>query len=187
MVTPEIWKPVVGYEGLYEVSNLGNVRSLDRIVDDVFLDRHRTRRFRGKMLSQKTTKKYKYKQVNLYDENRNGKTWLVHTLVATAFIPNPHGYKEINHIDENGTNNNVSNLEWCDRWYNTHYGTRNKRLSCENGSSAKLTKDDVIEIRLLYNSKVYNVRELSKKYNVSDSQIRRIIRGVNWKNNDCTS
>ena len=59
MVTPEIWKPVVGYEGLYEVSNLGNVRSLDRIVDDVFLDRHRTRRFRGKMLSQKTPKKYK--------------------------------------------------------------------------------------------------------------------------------
>lgn len=110
----EIWKEIEGYEGKYEVSNLGNVRSLN---------------YNGtgeiKLLKQYICHN-RYEQVNLY-KNGKPKHHLVHRLVARAFIPNPNNYKEVNHKDENPANNNVNNLEWCTREYNNNYGTRNKR------------------------------------------------------------
>lgn len=124
----EVWKDIDGFEGLYQVSNLGRVRSLDRTVNDVFLNRNRTRTFKGKVLSQKAAKDYGYKEVNLYGLDRKCKTVKVHQLVAKAFLPNPNGLVEVNHKDENVENNSVNNLEWCDRWYNTHYGNRNEKL-----------------------------------------------------------
>lgn len=92
----EIWKDIVGYEGHYEVSDCGNVRSLN------WGNRGLT-----KNLWLKPTR-YGYRQVSL-----KGKMRLVHRIVAEAFIPNPNNYPQINHIDENKTNNCVSNLEWC--------------------------------------------------------------------------
>lgn len=95
----EIWKPVVGYEGLYEVSNLGNVRSLNwrntGEVRNLYLKKQR----------------YGYRQVELYFKNKP-KMVTVHRLVATAFIPNPNNLPQINHKDLDKTNNNVENLEW---------------------------------------------------------------------------
>ena len=112
----ETWKPVAGYEGLYEVSNLGNVR-----------------RVAGKGCKEirvlklvKQSNGYLY--VNLYKEG-NRKMHRVHRLVAQAFIPNPDNLPEINHIDEDKTNNCVENLEWCDNVYNNNHGTRNQRIS----------------------------------------------------------
>lgn len=110
----EIWRPVKGYEGLYEVSSLGYVKSLNY---------HRT----GKEKILKPAKnKYGYLFVALY---RNGKRKMskLHRLVAEAFIPNPEGFKQVNHIDEDKTNNVVSNLEFCDCKYNNNFGTRNER------------------------------------------------------------
>lgn len=112
----EQWKTVKGYEGLYEVSNLGNVKSLNY--------RHTGR--------ERILKPGKvgggYLQVQLC-KNGKRKMLLVHRLVAAAFIPNPEGLPEINHKDENKTNNCVENLEFCDAKYNNSYGTHNERVA----------------------------------------------------------
>ena len=101
----EEWKNVIGYEGLYEVSDKGNVRNVRR----------------NTLL--KLQKNQGYIRVAL---SKNGiKTWLrVHRLVAQAFLPNPDNLPQVNHKDEDKTNNSVDNLEWCDQAYNNLYGTR---------------------------------------------------------------
>ena len=109
----EYWKPVVGYEGLYEVSNLGRVKSLKFGKERI-------------LKPQKDTSGYLC--VTLC-KNNNQCQFKVHRLVAEAFIPNPNNLPQINHKDECKTNNIVSNLEWCDRKYNVNYGTRTEKCS----------------------------------------------------------
>lgn len=114
----EIWKDIKGYEGLYQISNLGRVKSFSRAG---------TRTKKERIL--KTRFSYKgYERINLSKEDID-KTHFIHRLVAQAFIPNPYNYKEINHKDENSRNNKVSNLEWCDRSYNINYKNRNKKVA----------------------------------------------------------
>ena len=116
------WKPVVGYEGLYEVSNRGNVKSLPRKVA-IFIKGTHSETFRpGASLKSYVTSNGR-EQVTLYKNGRE-KHWNVHRLVALAFIPNPRNLPQINHKDENPLNNRVDNLEWCDAKYNGSYGTR---------------------------------------------------------------
>lgn len=109
----EIWKPIVNYEGYYEVSNLGNVRSIDRIV--------KTKKDTVKIIKGKqhklTLTKSGYISVTLYKDSKQ-KSFRVHRLVAEAFIPNPNNFSQVNHIDENKSNNCVTNLEWCSASYN---------------------------------------------------------------------
>lgn len=102
------WKPIVGYEGLYEVSDSGDVRSVDRVEkSDVWNLRTR----KGRLL-RKQTKRSGYDSVNLY-KGGHMKTYLVHRLVASAFVPNPNpGLTEVNHKNGNRTDNAASNLEW---------------------------------------------------------------------------
>lgn len=100
----EIWKDIKGYEGLYQVSNLGNVKSLNY----------------NKTKKEKVMKPYKDSQGYLQVELK-GKAHIVHLLVARAFIPQEENKMEINHKDKNKLNNNVNNLEWCDRTYNVRY------------------------------------------------------------------
>ena len=128
----EIWKDIyyvdvftekiVDYRGIYQVSNKGNVRSLDRFLDN-------GRFIKGINKKQKTDR-YGYKVINLY-KNGKSKFITVHRLVAYMFIPNddPINKKCINHIDEDKTNNSVSNLEWCTVEYNNNHGTRNEKVS----------------------------------------------------------
>ncbi len=104
----EIWKDVVGYEGLYQVSNLGNVKSLNW---------GKTGKSKNLWLKPHTKG---YLQVELA-KNGIKHFYLVHRLVAEAFIQNPFNFPVINHIDEDKTNNSVSNLEWCTKSYNTRY------------------------------------------------------------------
>lgn len=115
----EIWKDIPGYEGYYQVSNLGNVKSLPRKR----LDRNQI--IQGKILS-KRKKQNGYIIVTLSKDSKEQKCY-VHRLVAQAFIPNYKNCKEVNHIDENKLNNSTNNLEWCDRKYNCNYGTRNQK------------------------------------------------------------
>ena len=112
----EEWRPVVGYEGLYEVSNMGNVKSLN----------YRRTGKEGILKASKTGNGYQ--KVQLFKDGK-GKFYKVHQLVATAFCENPHGFKEVNHIDEDKTNNCADNLEFCSRSYNINYGTRNQKTS----------------------------------------------------------
>lgn len=112
----EIWKDIKGYEGLYQVSNLGRVKSLNY-------------NHTGK---EKILKEGKcsggYVCVHLCKKGKM-RTVLIHRLVAQAFIPNPDNLPQVNHKDENKQSNIVENLEWCDQNYNNNYGTRIQRTS----------------------------------------------------------
>lgn len=120
MKASEIWKDVVGFEGFYKVSNKGNVYSVGRVSSQ------------GKKCGGLTLKPRcvgdGYLQVSLY-KNGKMKSKYIHRLVAEAFIPNPKSLPQINHIDEVKDNNELSNLEWCTREYNNHYGTRIERFT----------------------------------------------------------
>lgn len=116
----EEWRPIEGWEGLYEVSNMGRVRSLDRYIDIVNDQWKPTQRFcRGRVLKQ-TMNIYGYMLITLH-KDRTVVTKLVNRLVAQAFIPNPNNLPETNHKDQNPANNRADNLEWCDRIYNLSY------------------------------------------------------------------
>lgn len=113
----EVWKDIQGYEGIYQVSNLGNVRSLDRVSE------HRVSgkiTLKGKNVAKSFNGNYLL--VNLSKEGKI-KRPMIHKLVAETFIPNPQGLPCVNHKDENKLNNEVSNLEWCTYKYNSNYGT----------------------------------------------------------------
>ena len=119
----EIWKPVKGFEGYYEVSNLGMVRSIDRVVVDTV--RNCERLLKGKVLIQKDNGNG-YKNVMFCKEHKLYNKY-VHRLVAEAFILNKDNLPQVNHKDEDKSNNRVDNLEWCTSFYNNEYGTRKKR------------------------------------------------------------
>ena len=138
----EIWKDISGFEGVYEISSYGRVRSVKS----------------GKILSTSKCGGCRgYLSVCL---SKNGKRYgkLVHRLVAEAFIPAVEGLSEVNHKDEDKTNNRVENLEFCDHKYNMNYGTRNirsKDTHIKNGYWTGFSKEE-------YNRKY---RECHKEYN----------------------
>lgn len=175
----EEWRPIQGYEGLYEVSDCGRVKSVDRII---------TRKNGRKLpFKEKILKGGKnnmgYLLVCL---NKDGKeTWkLVHRLVAEAFIPNPHNFPQVNHIDENKLNNTVfvnddgsidikkSNLEWCTAPYNTNYGSRNERLKT---AKAKTVYQYTLDGKLVA---VYiSAKEAARQTRFSQADISRVCNG----------
>lgn len=118
----EIWKTIDGYED-YEVSNYGRVKSLERVANNNHVVKER-------ILKQATITNG-YQQVNLYKDGKQ-KCFIVHRLVANAFIDNPNNYEQVNHKDENKCNNHIDNLEWCDCKYNINYGTRTEKASRTN-------------------------------------------------------
>lgn len=122
-IMEENWKWIDGYEGLYKISNFGRVCSY--WYNNIRL--LKLHKINGG-----------YYQVQL--TNTQGcKSYLIHRLVAQAFIKNPNNYNQINHIDEDKSNNRADNLEWCDSKYNSNYGTRTKRI-IEQTTNGKLSK-----------------------------------------------
>ena len=121
----EEWRDIKGYEGLYQVSNLGRVKSLSRI-DNLGRKKKETILSPGK-------DKNGYFQIQLYKE-KTIKMRKIHRLVAETFIPNPDNLPQVNHKDENKQKNHIGNLEWCDNTYNQNYGTskirRGKPVIC---------------------------------------------------------
>lgn len=124
----EIWKPIEGYEGHYEVSNLGRVKSVERRARFVSKNgKECTRRVRERVM-EGTAHCVDGRISVMLSTGPKQKRINVHRLVAMAFCENPNGYTELNHIDENPRNNRADNLEWCTRDYNMHYGTIQERV-----------------------------------------------------------
>lgn len=117
----EIWKDVVGYEGIYEVSNTGKVRTKEGKTTSNA--RFNVRHWKQRELKLKQDR-MGYKRVCLWIDGKNH-DWLVHRVVATAFIPNPNNYDCINHIDGKSDNECVENLEWCDFKHNSNHAFDN--------------------------------------------------------------
>lgn len=154
----EKWKDIKGYEGLYQISNLGRVKSLERFTDD-------GHHVMPKILSQSSAKGYL--KVGLSKKGKC-KTIYVHKLVAEAFIPNVYNLPEINHKDENKENNRVDNLEWCTYYYNIHYGSaiqrgRGKQLNNKRTSKSVLKIGKNNEIISKYDS----INEASRQTNIN--------------------
>lgn len=150
----EIWKEIPGYEGLYEVSNTGMVRSL---------------RYNKIMIP--NTNRCGYQYINLCKDGIR-KTKTIHRLVAQVFIPNPDNLPEVNHRDEDKINNIAENLEWCDRKYNVNYGMSQEKRKCTKiklGQWYGLEKEDN-ELRLKdyrkkwYEDNIDRIKENKKIY-----------------------
>lgn len=130
----EEWIDIPGYEGLYKISNLGNVLSLN----------YRNTKFPNIMSIRVGKRRNNYCDVILSKHGVH-KRPKIHQLVAMAFIPNPYNYAEVNHIDENPMNNAASNLEWCSRSYNTRYGKRPEKYREKRGARVqKLSLSGVV-------------------------------------------
>lgn len=119
----EIWKNIEDYEGLYQVSNLGRVKSLFRECKHPLGGK---RKVNERIMKLEKTK-WGYLRVHL-NKNGKGKKLLVHRLVAKAFIPNPNNYKMVNHKNQNPKDNCVKNLEWCNVQYNNTYGDKIQKM-----------------------------------------------------------
>ena len=154
---PEEWKPIPGYEGLYEVSNYGRVRSFKWSS-------------KGKILSPGNTGKdgSGYCFVNLYKDGKAKKHCTIHRLVAEAFIPNPSNFPQVNHMDECKKNNYFENLEWCSSAYNNSYGTRTRRMAEKNSKP-------VVQLDKKGNfiSEFESLREASRRTGIADENICR--------------
>ncbi|WP_204236170.1 NUMOD4 motif-containing HNH endonuclease [Mammaliicoccus sciuri] len=174
----EIWKAIPGYEGHYEVSDLGRVRSVDKEVDN-----GKGRYFKkGRVLKQSISNKGR--PVVSLCKNRKKYTKHTHSLVALAFIgERPEGY-DVCHIDGNVLNNKLSNIRFDTRSQNQidiyRYGNKS--------SSGKLSVDKVLEIRRLYSTGNYKQIELAKKFNVGQDNISLIVnrKTFTWLNDDGT-
>lgn len=173
-IIEEVWKDIKDYEGLYQVSNLGRVKSLKR---KVYAGRGRMRWQCEKILSNNKTNGNGYKIVSLSKDNK-GQNKYIHRLVAEAFILNPNNYKYINHKDENKGNNYVDNLEFCTAQYNIRYNDLNIRNSKKMINNPKISKkiyqlDDNDNIIRIFPS----ISEASRQLNVSNQAISDCLRG----------
>ena len=125
MKDQEIWKDIQGYEGLYKISTHGRVYAYSKPKFNGFVYYNHEGRF-----LKLSDNGVGYKYVRLLDKEGKYKKYYIHRLVASAFIPNPDEYPQVNHKDENPGNNNLENLEWCTQKYNNRYGNRmNKQLT----------------------------------------------------------
>lgn len=149
----EIFKDIEGYEGLYQISNLGSVKSLGN---------GNSNNSKEKILKPTKDKKG-YLTVDLYKQGKR-KIYKVHRLVAQAFISNPNNLPQVNHRDEDKTNNAVENLEFCDAKYNINYGTRNEKISKQ--------------LMCLETGKIYpSTREVQKQLGFAHSNISKCCNG----------
>ena len=175
----EQWLGIIGFEGLYQVSNLGRVKSLEK---SYVTGRGWIRHQEEKLLKPRKTK-FGYLQITLC-KNGKIKHLTVHRLVALHFLPNPNNLPMVNHKDENKENNIASNLEWCDAKYNTNYGTARERL-------AKALSIPILQIEKETNKIIkewFSIMQVERELGIHHSSIiqcckgeRKTAGGFKWK------
>lgn len=165
----EVWKDIAGFEGFYQCSSYGRIRSVD----------HPDRRTKARILKQGISDKG-YSLIGFW-MNKKVNTKRVHRVIAMTFIPNPKNFKEVNHIDGNKLNNSVDNLEWTTRSENVKHAWRNNLI--KNTSKRKLTKKEVMEIRELYNRRKGHkptVAKIGEAYNFTQWQVKEVVTQDIW-------
>lgn len=174
----EEWRDIPGYEGLYQVSNMGRVKSLDRTItrsdNKVFF-------IPGKIRKPQLWGAG-YQMIRLVNNNI-AKMFTIHRLVALAFIPNPNNLPYVNHKDENRCNNKLSNLEWCTHSYNINYGTCKKRIGDKLRNRSSLSKAIIQQNK---NGEIINrfpsIGEAHRVTGISRSGISQVLKGTSrWQ------
>ncbi len=173
----ETWKDIPGYEKMYQASNLGRIRSLDRYVKG---NKNKLRLYPGSILKG-TPDKDGYLKLSLSKENKQI-SFGIGRLVAKTFLENINNFKEINHKDGNKQNNSIDNLEWCTRSQNEKHaydtGLIKKKFG-EQHHNAKLTNEAV---RVIRNSFTLTHQELANIFGVNRKCVGNIINFKNWRN-----
>lgn len=178
----ETWKDVIGYAGLYQVSDLGRIRSLGRECKQCYGSKQRKR---ARILVQEITM-HGYCRVRLFDANGKAKHYMVHRLVMGAFLGESD--EQINHINEIKTDNRLVNLEYCSSKYNCNYGTRNLRLSQNRkgkGTRSVIQLDDKGNVIKEYPSRIVAERETgidARHIGSVCSGRRKSAGGYKWRN-----
>ena len=184
----EKWVDIKNFEGFYQISNMGRVRSLNRYV-----------KWRGKLklvigkILKSCKDKYGYLYVCLV-KNKRRKQGVIHRLVAQHFIENPNNYPAVNHIDRNKFNNNIENLEWCSNQMNSfHYWKTNEKkiypttistdhlLKSSKKLRKKLDESQVIKIREMYYSGKFTQGEIASEFGISRRYLGDIVNRKYWK------
>lgn len=176
----EIWKDVVGYEGLYQVSNLGHILSLQRVQT---MSNMVQRTIKQRVLKPTPSEKG-YLTVHLVSQDGSRKRLKIHRLVAQAFCENPLDLDIVNHIDNDRTNNQSENLEWVTQKDNVEHCIKHNRHKTqnqwgENNSSAKLSIKIVLQIRKLHNQGK-SCAVISDLTSVSSKRVSSVIRKESW-------
>lgn len=175
----EIWKDIPDYEGLYQVSNIGRIKSTNKTI---YLKNGKTKVSRSLIMKETLDKGYKV--VTLSRNLKKMRTGC-HRLVAKAFIPNPHNKPCVNHINGIKNDNRVENLEWVtyseNEWHS--FNVLNKRRNIgEESSSAKLTEEKVLAIRRLHRiNPKYNRKIIAAKFGMHPNSLNDITRRKSWK------
>lgn len=176
-IVDEIWKDIPDYEGYYQVSNLGRVRSLDRFV---VYSNGRNRVHKGSLISP-------YKNHDGYWKaclwvGRKMKAYSVHALVVRAFLGSPPDGCEVNHLDGNKDNNSLYNLEYCTKSRNiAHAQDMGLKPVGSRCYQAKLSESQVLEIRKLYASGLITQTAIASMFGVKPTYISAIVRRRKWK------
>ena len=157
----DVAKPIIGYENHYFITWNGVIISLHYLGDN-----------KPWFLLPVIDKKNGYARIMLSIKNKK-KTYLVHRLVAEAFLPNPSNHKYVNHVNNNRSDNRANNLEWCTASWNTHHGIMKGKIK------SKLTEKQVLEIRRLADLGV-STNKLSTKFMVSRPVIKNIKHKIDW-------
>lgn len=175
----EVWKDIVGYESYYQISNMGRVKSLDRVI---IMKNGHPKHLREQILRQynyirhkkgiKETTNYMFVRLCVGNVTKN---FFVHKLVATAFCKKADNHTEVNHIDENPSNNNASNLEWCTHSQNINHGTRNRKVAKNTPNRREIdqyTKEGV------FIKRYFSMSDASRVTGIDVSHISMCCRGV---------
>ncbi len=171
----EKWKSVIGYEGIYEISDLGRLRRI--------LKPRKYRPYQNKILNPCKDKNGYFRTV-LTDNNKNRKSKRVNRIVAIAFIPNPDNKPCVNHKNGIKSDNRAVNLEWVTVSENNIHAIRNGlsgQAGGEDHHMSKLKEAEVLKIKKMYATKKYKQIDLAEIFRISQTQISRIINNKRWR------
>jgi hypothetical protein len=173
----EFWVDIPNYEGVYQISNLGSMRSYSRVVDYGVKKAYRP----GKVLKlRKSNQGYLY---TVFCLNKIRETIKPHRIVAKVFLENKENKPCVNYINGIKHDNTVENLEWVTYSENTIHSFKlnlSKSKKGEESHLSKLKNSDVLNIRNMCSNKKISQLDVAKKYNISQSQVSRIMRNTNW-------